>query len=158
MISPYVPRATVDPTVRDHASVPSTLRAIFAPGADALTRRDAWARPFHELLSLAEPRRDDLPDLSAFVSAIPVPAEPVAAAAVDAVSRAGVGRSALVDSYAPYAAQARTVHRRLVRLGEDEVRSPLLSTTAQDRADEIARRFAAAAARHRAELGDAGVR
>src|SRR5207248_2710957 len=66
IISPLIPRATIDAQVRDHASVPSTLRTLFAPNAEPLTSRDAWSPPFHGLATLTEPR-DDLPDLSEFV-------------------------------------------------------------------------------------------
>ncbi|MGH3972200.1 MAG: alkaline phosphatase family protein [Pseudonocardiaceae bacterium] len=41
VVSPYIAAGTVDDTVRDHASVPATLRAVFAPDAAPLTRRDA---------------------------------------------------------------------------------------------------------------------
>lgn len=65
LISPYLKPATVDTTVRDHASVPSTLRALFAPQAEPLTRRDAWSPPFHDTLNRPTPRRGaELPDLS----------------------------------------------------------------------------------------------
>jgi phospholipase C len=67
VISPYVPKRTLDETIHEHSSVPRTLRQVFAPDSAALTSRDAWAQPFHTLLSLVAPRRDDLPDLSAFV-------------------------------------------------------------------------------------------
>ena len=55
----------------DHASVPATLRALFAPQAPPLSARDRWAPPVLSLLSLDEPRTD-LPDLSAWVSREPV--------------------------------------------------------------------------------------
>ncbi len=87
VISPFVPIATVDATVRDHASVPATLREVFAPGAAPLTARDAWAPTFTSLLSLTEPR-DDLPDLSGRLTGEPVPA-PVPVPAVPAAAAAG---------------------------------------------------------------------
>ncbi len=46
VVSPYVPAGRVDDTVRDHASIPATLRAVFAPSAPPLTNRDAWSPPF----------------------------------------------------------------------------------------------------------------
>src|SRR5262249_37728699 len=49
VISPRVPADTVDTKVHDHASIPATLRALFAPHARPLTERDKWAAPFHEL-------------------------------------------------------------------------------------------------------------
>ena len=71
VISPFIKPGTVDQTVRDHASVPATLRALFAPSAKPLTQRDAWSPPFHGLLTLDTARQADLPDLSAFVPAGP---------------------------------------------------------------------------------------
>jgi phospholipase C len=76
VISPYVQPATVDATIRDHASVPATLRALFAPNVAPLTKRDAWSPPFHDLLTLDTPRTADLPDLSAYVVAGPAVAAP----------------------------------------------------------------------------------
>lgn len=152
VVSPYVARGTVDQTVRDHASVPSTLRAIFAPDAAPLTRRDAWAQPFHNVLSLTTARRDDLPDLSAWIGPTPAQTGSVVATTLDAQNALATGKPAVVDSYAPYAAQARRVHRELAKLGEDEANVPLQSATTQDRAAEIAEVFAAAADRHRSAL------
>jgi phospholipase C len=71
VISPLVPAGAVDATVRDHASVPATLRALFAPEQPPLTARDGWAPPFLELLSGEQPRTDDLPDLSDWVAREP---------------------------------------------------------------------------------------
>jgi phospholipase C len=65
LISPWISASTVDQTVRDHASVPATLRALFAPESEPLTERDRWSPPFHGLVNRAAPRRgDELPDLS----------------------------------------------------------------------------------------------
>jgi len=72
VVSPYVPPGSVDPTVRDHASVPATVRALFAADQPPLTERDRWAPPFLELLSLDE-ARTDLPDLLAWVAREPAP-------------------------------------------------------------------------------------
>lgn len=41
VVSPYVAAGTIDDSVRDHASVPATLRAVFASDARPLTRRGA---------------------------------------------------------------------------------------------------------------------
>ncbi len=68
VVSPCIAAGKVDDTVRDHASVPATLRAVFAPDASPLTRRDAWSYPFHTLANLDQPRRgSDMPDLSGYV-------------------------------------------------------------------------------------------
>jgi len=74
IVSPLIPASTLDNRTHDHASVPSTLRAIFAPNTEPLTARDKWALPFHDLATLDE-ARTDLPDLSGFtrttVTALP---------------------------------------------------------------------------------------
>jgi hypothetical protein len=56
VVSPCIPAGTVDTRIRDHASVPATVRAIFAPDAAPLTARDAWAAAFHSVLTLDRPR------------------------------------------------------------------------------------------------------
>ncbi|MDQ1379145.1 MAG: phospholipase [Acidimicrobiaceae bacterium] len=80
VISPFVAAGTVDTTIRDHASVPATLRALFAPHVEPLTKRDAWSPPFHGLATLDAARSADLPDLSFYVPVRP-PAALAAAAA-----------------------------------------------------------------------------
>jgi phospholipase C len=76
VISPFVPAGSVDATVRDHASVPATLRAIFMPEESPLTQRDLWSPSFLPLLSLQDPRTTDLPDLSTWVAPEPEPPSP----------------------------------------------------------------------------------
>ncbi|MBO0776855.1 MAG: alkaline phosphatase family protein, partial [Actinobacteria bacterium] len=71
VISPLVPAGTVDTRTYDHASIPATLRSLFAPSAPPLTRRDAWAATFSHLLSLPA-ARTGLPDLSAHAGDLPV--------------------------------------------------------------------------------------
>lgn len=63
VVSPRIAAGTVDSTVRDHSSIPATLRQRFAPGAAPLTERDAAAASFLDVVTLTEPRTD-LPDLS----------------------------------------------------------------------------------------------
>jgi len=76
VVSPYVRAGTVSAEFRDHASVPATLRALFAPDAEPLTRRDQHASPFHTLPTLARPRAvAELPDLSAWLP--PAPRSPI---------------------------------------------------------------------------------
>ncbi len=94
VISPWIPRGTVDPTVYDHTSVIQTVRSRFAPGK-ALTGRDAVANVFRGLLTLNEPRRgaelpttrelnnEDYAKLELAYAAPPDPA-PLGVAAVDA--------------------------------------------------------------------------
>jgi phospholipase C len=149
VISPYVPAGTIDDTVRDHSSVPSTVREIFVPGAQPLTARDRWAQPFHRLLSLAAPRRSDLPDLSRFVG--PAAATPTQVGAAPAT---GAVHGSVSQYFQPFAKQAENVRRRLVRVGETEaVATPVRGTVATVRGAEITQIFTAAAQRHRDELG-----
>ncbi len=56
IISPLVPAGLIDHTVRDHTSLLATVEALY--GLPALTQRDAQARNFADLLSLATPRGD----------------------------------------------------------------------------------------------------
>ena len=69
IVSPLVPRGTIDHRVYDHASVPATLVSLFelpAPdGRRHLTDRDAATGNFSDLFSLSAPRTDapaTLPD------------------------------------------------------------------------------------------------
>jgi phospholipase C len=64
-VSPWIPPATLDDTPYDHASIPHTLRQLFAPGASPLSARDARAASFAHLVGTVErPRRgDQLPSL-----------------------------------------------------------------------------------------------
>jgi phospholipase C len=147
VISPYIPAGTIDNTVRDHASVPKTLRMIFAPNSDRLTDRDEWAPPFHTVLTLAVPRRTGLPDLSMFAaprlpSVPPTGIEPGPAAPAPLAPPS-------TPSYQAFVRQAELVHQRLVQVGEDEAVAPLNSTTPGDQAAEISEIFSIAAERHR---------
>ncbi len=56
VVSPYVPKGSVDHTLYDHSSVPATLENIF--GFPPLTQRDAQANNVFGVLSLAWPRLD----------------------------------------------------------------------------------------------------
>jgi phospholipase C len=71
VVSPWIPPGTLDQQVRDHASIPATLRRLFAPDAPPLTRRDRHAPTIHQLLTLATPRGDGaLPDLTDAVASL----------------------------------------------------------------------------------------
>ena len=143
VISPYISAGRIDPAVHDHTSVPATLRALFAPGAEALTERDKHAQPFHTLLDRDRPRRGaELPDLSAYVSKAPP-----RAAALAPEMPAGV---TVPDHYQPFIAQADDVHAHLREVGEPETAGALPVGDLQ-RAAEIGRRFSAAADRHRTQ-------
>ena len=143
VISPRVQAGTVDVQTHDHASIPATLRALFAPHARPLTERDNWAAPFHGLCTLPEARAD-LPDLSAhatsLTSAITAPRAAVAAADTEP--------AAVPAYYEPFLAQAAQVQQHLAAVGEPEVATPATGLPA-DRGEQITREFAAAADRHR---------
>ncbi len=57
VVSPWVPRNTVDSTVYDHTSIPATLKAVFGT-REFLTARDAHASTFDKACSLDTPRGD----------------------------------------------------------------------------------------------------
>jgi phospholipase C len=153
VISPYVAPGTVDSTVRDHSSVPRTLRDVFALGPGFLTHRDEWAKPFHTLLSLPFPRRADLPDLSGLTGVAALPATAGAGAQGAPPGEAKPPGGAVPQSYKAFVAQADQVHRRLRRVREDEaVAAPIRATSPMARTAEISDIFAAAADRHRTEL------
>jgi phospholipase C len=81
MVSPFVPAGAVSDQPRDHACIPATLRALFAPQAGRLTARDEHAAPFHTLAGLDQPRRAaDLPDLSRHLPPTPATREAMLAA------------------------------------------------------------------------------
>ncbi|MCE9579537.1 MAG: phosphoesterase [Deltaproteobacteria bacterium] len=56
IISPRIPKNTIDHRVYDHSSVPATIERVF--GLDPMTNRDAAANAPHTLLTLREPRTD----------------------------------------------------------------------------------------------------
>ncbi len=110
MVSPYIARATVSTDVRDHASVPATLRALFAPQANPLSARDGWAKPFHTLLTLPQPRRDDLPDLSTHVPLPSPPSGPVR-------QQSAKGRQPKPGHYVAFIKLAKKVQKQLKKRG-----------------------------------------
>jgi phospholipase C len=63
LISPWLDPAVNVTPVFDHSSIVASLRALFAPGADPLTRRDAAANSFHGLAARRGPRTD-LPEVA----------------------------------------------------------------------------------------------
>jgi phospholipase C len=142
VVSPLIPRGSRDGRVRDHASVPATLRALFAPGADPLTRRDAWSPPFHDLASLDTPRTD-LPDLSEFTRP-PTPA---------ALAAPGAPEEAVPDYYREFIRQADRVRGRLQAVAEPEMAGAATARGAE-RGSEITSAFQKAAHRHRHEPSD----
>jgi phospholipase C len=166
LVSPLIEPGTLVSDVHDHASVPATLRAVFAPTAQPLTRRDAWSTPFHTALNRDSPR-EDLPDLSGVLHpaapattpppTAPTPAAPAAAPgaagtdvalAASAATRAAAGTGRIPDYYRDFIAGADAVRRHLAHVGEPEV-AGLAAGSPMRRATETTAAFSAAAHRHR---------
>jgi phospholipase C len=147
VVSPYIASGTIDDTPRDHASVPATLRTVFAPEAgrvaEPLTRRDAWSPPFHTLLTLDRARRGaELPDLSAYATG----------ASRRASGTAGLAEPVEVPPhYRDFVAQAKAVEEHLHEVGEPEAAQEIGSAPAA-KARDVTRVFQEAAERHRQEL------
>lgn len=157
VISPRVRAGAIDDQPRDHASIPATLRALFAPGAQPLTARDRWSPPFHDLLTLPEPRTD-LPDLSghatrivAAVSGPPATLAPAAGTAPPAQAAPAplAGPPSVPDYYQPYMGLADQVQQHLVAVGEPEAIAAPPTGPPIERSVQISQTFAAAAHRHR---------
>jgi phospholipase C len=139
LISPFISAGTIDDVVREHTAIPATLRALFAPTAEPLTRRDAWATPFHQVLDRDEPRRGaDLPDLSAYARGLPRIQEPVTALPAT---------NAVPAEFEPFYQQSAMVARHLRHVGEPEMEN----VGRGSRADglQITHMFQQAAIRHR---------
>ena len=145
LVSPLIDAGTLDHRVRDHASVPSTLRALFAPGASPLTRRDAWAPPFHDVAARDTPRTD-LPDLSGNRRAAPAPAAVAAASAAAAAEP--VAGAVIPSYYEDFIKQADDVRARLSHVGEPEIAAATAPGQLQ-RAAQTSEAFQEAAHRHR---------
>jgi phospholipase C len=146
VISPLVRAGTVDTVPRDHASIPATLRTLFAPDAEPLTARDRWSPPFHGLLTLPEPRTD-LPILSEYSTGLrtaitePEWTEPRAPAAP-------AQPLAVPAYYQPFLDLAGQVEEHLAAVGEPEV-AHMATGPAALHGTQVSRAFAAAAERHR---------
>jgi phospholipase C len=56
IVSPLIPKGTVDHTLYDHASIPATLERML--GMEPLTERDRCANDLRALLAIQEPRED----------------------------------------------------------------------------------------------------
>lgn len=149
VVSPYIERGTVSTVAHDHASIPSTLRALFAPDAHPLTSRDAWAAPFHHALQRSDPRSGaDLPDLSAYARADPNRTAGLSAVH-DATSTTPTGPAATPPAqFQPFVGLADNVRRVLNSQGVPEaVLAP--GTPALKRAAQTAGAFHAEAQRSR---------
>jgi phospholipase C len=70
LISPWIRPGTVVHTQLEHASIPATLRALFAPKLGSLTQRDAKAKTFHDVVrthATEQPR-----DVASVLASIPL--------------------------------------------------------------------------------------
>ncbi len=141
IVSPLIDAGTVIHQVHDHASVPATLRALFAPDAAPLTRRDAWSPPFHNVARRQHPRTD-LPDLSAYLPGA-APAAPGPPAADGAVAG-----GAVPGYYQEFIKQSDQVRQTLRRVGEPEIPATPAPTGIQS-AIQTSQAFEQAAHRHR---------
>jgi phospholipase C len=143
VVSPLVRAGSISSTVRDHASVPATLRALFAPDAKPLTPRDAWAAPFHTFLTLDAPR-NDLPDLSDLAAA-PKPPTPSPTQADQPVTVT----PEVPEHYKAFLKLSKKVQRKLARKGvlEPAPVSPAVSPHAY--ADHVSQAFLARAGQDR---------
>lgn len=56
IVTPLIPKGTIDHTVYDHTSVPATVEKLFK--LNNLTRRDEKAETLNHLLTLSAPRTD----------------------------------------------------------------------------------------------------
>jgi phospholipase C len=59
LASPWVARGTVEDRVFEHASIPNTVTALFAPGHEPRSPREKASATFQDLLRLAAPRGDN---------------------------------------------------------------------------------------------------
>src|SRR6185437_4145907 len=142
VVSPLIEPATVSHEVRDHASVPATLRALFAPGAKPLTKRDAWSAPFHDLATRDTPRTG-LPDLSAHLRP-----RAKAAAAAAAAQQPALTEGQVPQYYKEFIAQSDFVRDKLRQLGEPEMPAQAPASGVQ-RATQTTEAFTQAAHNHR---------
>ena len=147
IVSPLIPAGTLDTRTRDHASVPSTLRALFAPKADPLTARDKWSVPFHDLATLDKPRTD-VPDLSAYTKTR-VTALPTTVTESATVLAAAPDTSEMPDYYKDFIKQAEEVRKHLDSVAEPEMNSASAAKPGPEQAAEVTLAFAKAAHRHR---------
>jgi phospholipase C len=157
VVSPLIEPGTVEHGFLEHASVPATLRAIFAPQAPHLSRREEHAGTFHQLCTRSTPR-SDVPDLSQYAGAdARRMAEPVAAQSAPepvAADQLGNGASDWIPPYyREFLAQADRARRHLQKLGEPEVEGMSRPRTRHG-GTEFTATFNAAAERHRAEVAE----
>jgi phospholipase C len=148
IVSPLIPAGVVEHRFMEHASVPATVRAVFAPKAPALGPRDRKAATFHDLLSLDAPRTD-LPDLSSHATWTRA-ASPAAVGPRTTDRASDAAETWTPDYYREFLRQGEQARKRLAKVGETEMHQqrPVRSRQA---ADEFSASFHRAAERHRRE-------
>jgi phospholipase C len=58
IVSPYIPRGTVDHTVYEHASIPATATRLFLGDYPLRSPREKTANTFDRVMTLPTPRPD----------------------------------------------------------------------------------------------------
>jgi phospholipase C len=142
LVSPLIEPGTVEHGFLEHASVPATLRAIFAPEAAPISRRQEKAGTFHHVCTRSSPRTD-LPDLSPILAGHPPRhvAQPVTPTA----------KTSIPPYYREFLAQADQARKHLQKLGEPEVEGMARPRTRRG-GSEFNATFNEAAKRHRYEV------
>jgi phospholipase C len=59
LVSPWIPRGTVDNRIFEHASIPNSVTAVFAPGHEPRSPREKASPTFQDLLTLPAARADN---------------------------------------------------------------------------------------------------
>jgi phospholipase C len=62
IVSPWIPKGTIDHTVYDHSSIPATASKLFLNGSQSSSPRERSAHTFDHVLTL-KTMRTDTPDL-----------------------------------------------------------------------------------------------
>ncbi|MDQ6782008.1 MAG: alkaline phosphatase family protein [Actinomycetota bacterium] len=145
IVSPLIDPGTICTDVHDHASIPATLRALFAPKAQPLTSRDDWAKPFHGVLRRSTPRSTDLPDLSERLAG-----RPASQNQPSSLPPVATPAGALPAHYEPYVALADRVRRALGPLNVPEV-DPTPGTPPLKRVQQTTEAFTAVASQQRSQ-------
>lgn len=152
VVSPLIEAGTVDHTVYEHASVPATVRRMYAPGAAPLTARDAAAHTFDHLWTRSAPRTD-LPDLGQYAAdelaaSTPAGADAGPSAVAPGQVRSPRGPGHVPEYYQEFVKQAEEVRRHLEAVGEPEAQG-LEPVTSPDAGHALTVQFQQAAERHR---------
>ena len=159
IVSPLIPTGTLDNRIHDHASVPSTIRTIFAPQALPLTARDKTAIPFHDVATLVQPRTN-LPDLSGFTRATMTSLTSTVTETSEPIEPSPDTTELTTEQtphyYDDFINQAEAVRKHLDEVGEPEIKPISAAKPATTQlAAEVTIAFAKAAHRHRHTTGRA---